>query len=148
MEKITIENIQAEWDIDCEMDGNNLDLESVKSAKLHAKYIDLYTTTKLKLNSSIAEKDILRGNLVKLFNGYMSPQELIKLEWDQWQKNVPNKYLMEELLKGDQRTIDLKLKVEYLEATLYLLDSILKVINGRSFHINNFIKHRSFITGM
>lgn len=147
MDKITIEYIKSEWEQECGIDGNILDLESSRSAKLHSKYIDFFTTTKLELNKKIAERDILRGNLVKLFNGYMGKEDLELLGWDQWQKLVPNRTLMEELIKGDKRTIDIRLKVEYLEAMLYLLDSILKVISSRSFHINNYIKDRSFKAG-
>ena len=143
----TIEEIQNLWDIDSNIDSNHLDDESVKTAKLHAKYISLLMNTKLRYSKTKVDYNTLRKNKFRYYRGELSKQELTDLGWDQWQYTKPLKNEMDEFLKGDSDITAMDLKLEYLTATIYLLESILKSISDRTWSIRNCISYKTFLAG-
>jgi hypothetical protein len=143
----TLNEIQALWDEDYQIDNNHLDDESVKTAKLHAKYIAILMDTKLRISKMRVDISLLKKNKFRYYRGELSRQELTDLGWDQWQYTKPLKNEMEQLLDGDSDLSLLKLKFEYLEASLYLLESIMKSISDRTWSIKNSIAFRTFISG-
>lgn len=143
----TIEEIQTLWDIDSSIDSNHLDDESVKTSKLHAKYISLLMATKLKYSKTKVEYNTLRKNKFRYYRGELSRQDLQELGWDQWQHPKPLKNEMDEILKGDSDITKMDLKLEYLTTTIYLLESILKAIADRTWSIKNCISYKSFLAG-
>jgi hypothetical protein len=143
----TIEEIQNLWDIDSSIDSNNLDNESVKTAKLHAKYISLLMNTKLRYSKTKVDYNTLRKNKFRYYRGELSKQELIELGWEQWQYTKPLKNEMDEFLKGDSDITAMDLKLEYLTSTIYLLESILKSIADRTWSIRNCISYKTFLAG-
>ena len=143
----TIDEIQTLWDIDSDIDSHHLDDESVKTPKLHAKYISLLMNTKLRFSKSKVDYNILRKNKFRYYRGELSKQELTDLNWDQWQYTKPLKNEMDEFLKGDSDITAMDLKLEYLTATIYLLESILKSIADRTWSIKNCITYKAFLAG-
>lgn len=144
----TITEIQDLWEQDCIIDNNHLDDESIKTAKLHAKYINMLMETKLGISKRKIEISTLRKNKYRYYKGEMTRQELSDLGWDQWLYAKPLKYELEQLLEGDSDLVALNLRMEYLEATLYLLESILKSIADRTWSIRNSISYKSFLAGI
>jgi len=143
----TLDEITALWDIDSTIDSNHLDDESVKTAKLHAKYISLLMNTKLRYSKTKVDVNTLRKNKFRYYRGELSKQELTELGWDQWQYTKPLKNEMDEFLKGDSDITAMDLKLEYLTATIYLLESILKSIADRTWSIRNCISYKTFLAG-
>lgn len=143
----TIEEIQNLWDIDSNIDSNHLDDESVKTAKLHAKYISILMNTKLRYSKSKVDYNTLRKNKFRYYRGELSKQELLDLGWQQWQFTKPLKNEMDEFLKGDEHITAMDLKIEYLTTTIYLLESILKSIADRTWSIKNCIQYKAFLAG-
>lgn len=143
----TIEEIKTLWDIDSIIEANHLDDESVKTAKLHAKYIALLMDVKLQLSKNKSEYNILRKNKFRYYRGELSKQELSDLKWEQWQYNKPLKNEMDEILKGDSDITAKDLKLEYITTTIYLLESILKSIADRTWSIKNCIQYKVFLSG-
>jgi hypothetical protein len=143
----TIEEIQTLWDIDSSIDSNHLDDESVKTAKLHSKYISLLMNTKLRYSKTKVDANTLRKNKFRYYRGELSKQELTDLGWDQWQYTKPLKNEMDEFLKGDSDITAMDLKLEYLTASIYLLESILKSIADRTWSIRNCIQYKAFLAG-
>jgi hypothetical protein len=144
----TITEIQDLWEQDCIIDNNHLDDESIKTAKLHAKYINILMETKLGISNRRIEISTLKKNKYRYYKGEMTRQELSDLGWDQWLYAKPLKYELEQLLEGDSDLVALNLRMEYLEATLYLLESILKSIADRTWSIRNSISYKSFLAGI
>jgi hypothetical protein len=144
----TITEIQDLWEQDCIIDNNHLDDESIKTAKLHAKYINILMETKLGISKRRIEISTLKKNKYRYYKGEMTRQELSDLGWDQWLYAKPLKYELEQLLEGDSDLVALNLRMEYLEATLYLLESILKSIADRTWSIRNSISYKSFLAGI
>jgi len=104
--------------------------------------------TKLGISKRKIEISTLRKNKYRYYKGEMTRQELSDLGWDQWLYAKPLKYELEQLLEGDSDLVALNLRMEYLEATLYLLESILKSIADRTWSIRNSISYKSFLAGI
>ena len=143
----TIDEIQNLWDIDSNIDSHHLDDESVKTSKLHSKYISLLMGTKLRFSKTKVDYNTLRKNKFRYYRGELSRQELLDLGWDQWQYTKPLKNEMDEFLKGDSDITAMDLKLEYLTASIYLLESILKSIADRTWSIRNCIQYKAFLAG-
>jgi len=144
---MTLDEIQDNWENDCDIDNNHLDTESVKTAKLHAKYIRLLVDAKLRISKLRTEYLELKKTKFRYYRGELSRQELNDLGWEQWQYAKPIKNEMEQLLDGDTDIVKLKMKIEYIETMIYLLESILKSISDRTWSIKNSISFKQFLAG-
>ena len=74
-----LDEILKMWGEDVTIDDLNLDVETTKSAKLHSKYLELFTLAKLQLRRNETELSKLRKNKWLYFSGKMTKQEMDKL---------------------------------------------------------------------
>jgi hypothetical protein len=144
---MTIEEILQEWDIDSEMDDNHIDNESIKVPKLHAKYIRHLIQAKLKNTKIQNEFNLLKKTKFRYYRGELSREELTELNWQQWQGVKPMKNEMEQFLDGDTDLNNIKVKIEYLNSMVYLLESILGQIKARDWQLKNVLEYKKFIAG-
>lgn len=144
---MTLDEIQANWELDCDIDTNHLDTESVKTAKLHSKYIKLLVDAKLRISKLRIEYQEIKKLKFRYYRGELSRQELTDLKWEQWQYAKPIKNEMEQLLDGDSDITKIKMKIEYIDTMIYLLESILKSIADRTWSIKNSITFKQFLAG-
>lgn len=144
---MTIEEILKEWDIDSEMDDNHIDNESIKVPKLHAKYIRHLIQAKLKNTKIQNEFNLLKKTKFRYYRGELSRDELAELNWQQWQGVKPMKNEMEQFLDGDIDLNNIKVKIEYLNSMVYLLESILGQIKARDWQLKNVLEYKKFIAG-
>ena len=98
---MNIEQLQEEWDKDCEIDDNYLGENSTATPKLHAKYVKILVQVKLKHTKLSSDYNLTRKNKFRYYRGELSRDELQDLQWDQWQGVKPIKNEMDEFLKGD-----------------------------------------------
>lgn len=145
---MTLEEIQQEWDNDCQIDDNYLGEQSTATPKLHAKYIKLLVNAKLKHTKLSADYSILRKNKFRYYRGELSRDELTQLGWEQWQGIKPIKNEMDEFLKGDNDLLMIEQRVSYLETMIYLLESILGQIKARDWQIKTGVEWKKFLAGM
>ena len=145
---MNIEQLQNEWDIDCQIDDNYLGENSTATPKLHAKYIKLLVNVKLKHTKIQSDYNILRKNKFRLYRGELSRDELTNLGWDQWQGVKPLKNEMDEFLSGDSELNTLRVKIDYLETMIYFLESILGQLKARDWQIKSHIEWKKFLAGM
>lgn len=140
--------LQEMWAKDCKIDELNLGKESVTTPNLHAKYLNLLTSTRLNLRK--AESDYLscRRKKYKYYRGEMTQQELDDEGWDQWQGNKPLKNEMDEFLQVDSDLIKFMDKVEYFKTIMFQLEQILRSLNSRTWDIKNCIEWSKFTNGM
>jgi hypothetical protein len=140
--------LQEMWSVDCKIDELNLGKESVSTPNLHAKYLNLLTSTKLNLRK--AESDYLscRRKKYRYYRGEMTQEELEEEGWAQWQGNKPLKNEMDEFLQVDSDLIKYMDKVEYFKTVLYQLEQILRSLNSRTWDIKNCIEWSKFTNGM
>lgn len=145
---MNIEQIQDMWETDAEIDDNYLGENSTATPKLHAKYIKLLVQAKLKLTKVQSDYNLMRKAKFRYYRGEMSREELTDLDWAQWQGVKPLKNEMDEFLTGDSDLNTLRVKIDYLETMIYLLESILGQIKARDWQIKSGIEWKRFLAGM
>ena len=145
---MNIEQLQEEWEKDCEIDDNYLGENSTATPKLHAKYLKLLVNVKLKHTKLSSDANILRKNKFRLYRGELSRDELTALGWEQWQGVKPLKNEMDEFLSGDTELNTLKVKIDYLETMIYFLESVLAQIKARDWQIKTAVEWKKFLAGM
>ena len=145
---MTLDDIQNEWDKDSYIDDNHLGETTTKTPKLHAKYVRILVNVKLKHTKLAADYNMLRKNKFRLYRGELSREELQNLGWDQWQGVKPLKNEMDEFLQGDNELNTLRVKIDYLETMIYLLESILGQIKARDWQIKTAVEWKRFLAGM
>ena len=145
---MTLDEIQNEWDKDAEIDENYLGETTVATPKLHAKYLRLLVGVKLKHTKLQSDYNQLRKNKFRYYRGELSREELQALEWQQWQGVKPLKNEMDEFLQGDTELNTMKVRTEYLETMIYLLESILGQLKARDWQIKTAVEWKRFLAGM
>lgn len=145
---MNIEQIQEMWEADCEIDDNYLGEHATKTPKLHSKYIKLLTGVKLKHTKLSSDYNMLRKAKFRYYRGELSREELTDLGWAQWQGVKPLKNEMDEFLTGDDDLNTLRVKIDYLETMIYLLESILGQIKARDWQLKTAVEWKKFLAGM
>jgi hypothetical protein len=145
---MNIEQLQDEWDKDCEIDDNYLGEHATKTPKLHAKYIRFLINVKLKHTKLQSDYNLLRKNKFRYYRGELSREELQALDWTQWQGIKPLKNEMDEFLSGDSDLNTLRVKIDYLETMIYFLESVLGQIKSRDWTIKTAVEWKKFLAGM
>ncbi len=145
---MTLDEIQNEWEKDAVIDDNYLGENATHTPKLHSKYLKLLIGVKLKYTKLQADYNQLRKNKFRYYRGELGREELQQLGWDQWQGVKPLKNEMDEFLAGDTELCTLKVRAEYLETMIYLLESILGQLKARDWQIKSAIEWKRFLAGM
>jgi hypothetical protein len=145
---MNIEQLQEHWDIDCQIDDNYLGENSTATPKLHAKYLKMLVTVKLKHTKYQSDYNLLRKNKFRYYRGELSRDELNNLQWQQWQGVKPLKNEMDEFLTGDEELNAMRTRIDYLETMIYFLESVLGQIKARDWQIKSGIEWKKFLAGM
>lgn len=143
----TIEQLLQEWDEDSVMDDNHISDESIKVPKLHSKYVRHLINAKLKLTKLQNDFNNLKKTKFRYYRGELTREELTSLGWDQWQGVKPMKNEMDQFLDGDTDLNNIKIKIEYINSMIYLLESILGQVKARDWQIRNIIENKKFLSG-
>lgn len=142
-----LEQIKEQWREDCIIDDVDISYASIKSSKLHSKYLDFLLDFKQKLQVNKSRYKILRKIKFKYYRGELSRDELIEYGLEQYQGTKPLKNEVGELLDGDDDLVKLEDKIEYYTIGVQFLESIMKQIASRNFEIKNFIDYEKFKAG-
>ena len=141
---IDLESLQKMWEEDSEIDKDNLHDESLKIPQLHAKYFDLYNTIFLLRKKADQQRKNIRHERYEYFSGKSDPDVYIK---DPFPKKIRDKDTMQKYLDADGKLSNSSLKIEYYDTMLTYIESILKVIQNRTFQIKNAIEWHKFQSG-
>ena len=144
---MNIEQLHDLWDVDCALDDNHLDRESVRTPNLHAKYLRHLIQHKMKLAALAVDYDTLRQKKFRYYRGEMGKVELEELSWSQWQGIKPLKNEMMEFLEGDVDLNRVSIKREYINCMVQAIEAILGQIKARDWQIRNAIEIKKFISG-
>lgn len=144
---MNLDELQEAWALDCQIDDDHLDRESVTTPKLHSKYLNFLIAYKLKTTKMKADYNTLRQQKFRYYRGELSRDELTDLGWAQWQGIKPLKNEMEEFLGGDRDLNTMEIKVQYLQSIVEFLESIMNQIKARDWQIRNSIEWKKFISG-
>ena len=76
-----LKSIHNMWTKDCHIDSMHLDDASRQSPLLHAKYLELLSTSKLQLKKVEMEQKVLLKQKWLYYNGKMDQQSIEDLGW-------------------------------------------------------------------
>ena len=142
---VTLETLQEMWEKDSKMDRDNLHEESLNIPSLHAKYFELYNTLFLLRKKAEQQRKNIRHERYEYFSGKADPEVYQK---DPFAKKIRDKDTMQKYLDADEKLSNSSLKIDYYDTMLVYLESILKVIQNRTFQIKNAIEFMKFNSGL
>jgi len=140
-----LDTIQKMWMEDSKIDIDNLHTESLNIPILHAKYFDLYNNIVLLKKKAEQQKKNIRHERYEYFSGKADPEVYVE---NPFPKKIRDKETMQKYLDADDKLSSVSLKVEYYETMLNYLESILKVIQNRTYQIKNAIEFIRFQSGL
>ena len=143
---MTLDELRAAWQSDCEIDQNDLGTASARSPNLHAKYLDELIQYKLRMTKIQNEIIEYRVKRQKYFRGEMTREELKEAGWDQWQYKTL-KSEVDGLIDADPEYQKMSTREQYIKTVIYFLESVLGEIRSRSFTIKNIVTWQQFRAG-
>ena len=142
---LNLEAIQEMWEKDAKIDRDNLHEESLNIPSLHAKYFELYNTIFLLRKKAEQQRKNIRHERYEYFSGKADPEVYQK---DPFGKKIRDKDTMTKYLDADEKLSNSSLKIDYYDTMLVYLESILKVIQNRTYQIKNAIEFMRFNAGL
>lgn len=148
---IKVEDILEMWKRDSLIDEMNLDESSRDSAKMHSKYLELLTTSRLQLKRKEMQQQTLLKDKWSYYTGTMTKQEMDDRGWDYDPYKGGKKPLKSDLDYFFESDPDLqrnKAQIDYIKITIETLESIMTNISWRHQNIKNIIEWRKFTSGV
>lgn len=145
-----LENIIEMWKKDAVIDEMNLGEASRESAKLHSKYLELYSVNKLKLKKQQLDFKVLLRDKWSHYNGKLSKEEIDEKGWDYDPMNglTVLKSDMDKWYDADPLIQEAQLKIEYTKEMVDSLKEIMDNIKWRHQSIKNAIEWHKFTSGV
>lgn len=145
-----LQTILDMWKKDSIIDEMALDESSRDSAKLHGKYLEIYSVNKLRLKKQEAEFRVLLKDKWLHYNGKMSQEEIDKKGWDYDPLGglTVLKGDMDYYYDSDPIIQKAKAAIDYTEEICSVLKEILENVKWRHQNIKNMIEWRKFTSGI
>ena len=140
-----LDTIQEMWEKDAKIDRDNLHDESLNIPSLHAKYFQIYNTIFLPRKKAEQQRKNIRHERYEYYSCKADPDVYIQ---NPFPKKIRDKDTMTKYLDADEKLSNASLKIEYYDTMLTYLESILKVIQNRTYQIKNAIEFMRFNAGM
>jgi hypothetical protein len=141
---IDIEMIQSMWEKDSKMDPDNLHTESLNIPVLHSKYFGIYNNITLLKKRAEQQRKNIRHERYEYYSGKADPEVYIE---NPFPKKIRDKDTLQKYLDADNKLVSINLKIDYYETLLNYIESILKVIQNRTYQIKNAIEFIKFQAG-
>ena len=146
---MNLEVILNDWKKDCVIDESHLDKSSIDIAKLHAKYLQLLSISKLQLKKTELKQKILLKDKWLYYNDKMTQEQIEEKGWEYDPFNGMK------VMKGDMNhyydsDIDIQKseeRVTYYKTLVETLQEIVSNINWKHQTIGNIIKWKQFEAG-
>ena len=148
---INLEQILEMWKNDAVIDDVCLDGETIKSSKLHAKYLELFSMAKLMLKKKEMEQESMKKDKWLYYNGKMSQEDMDNRKWkyDPFDgMTKPLKSDMDMYYSTDEDMVRIKAQIDYQKTIIDTLEEIMGNIRWRHTHIKNILDFKKFTSGM
>jgi hypothetical protein len=142
---IDLDTIQKMWEEDAKIDPDNLHTESLNIPKLHAKYFEIYNNTFLLRKKADQQKKNIRHDRYEYYSGKADPETYVE---NPFPKKIRDKDTLQKYLDADEKLSSVCLKIDYYDTMLVYIESILKVIQNRTYQIKNAIEFMRFNAGL
>jgi len=147
--KLDLNSILEMWKEDCQISEFKLVEESRKTPSLHAKYLEIYSLTKLKLRKAELDQKTLLKEKWEYYNGKMDQETIQEKGWkfDPFDGLKILKGDMERYYDADTDIQESEEKVTYYKTIISTLDEIINNLKWRHSTIKNMIDWRRFESG-
>ncbi len=146
-----LNDILMMWKKDAVIDDVCLDDETLKSSKLHAKYLELFSMAKLMLKKKEMEYVSMKKNKWLYYNGKMTKDDMDKNKWkyDPFDgMSKPMKSDMDMYYSTDEDLVKIKAQIDYQKTIVETLEEIMGNIRWRHTHVKNILEFKKFTSGM
>jgi len=141
---MNLENLQEMWKTDSVLHETLHDEDSIKIPQLHMKYMEYHNTyTLMKKDRELELKRLLKEKW--LYYKGKAPSSVYKEMPFDLKLTTKEEILM--FIEADDDVQKVQYKVDYIEQVLFFLDSVLRMINNRTYHIKNAIEWKKFNAG-
>tara|TARA_B100000902_G_scaffold170503_1_gene164951 strand:+ start:81 stop:518 length:438 start_codon:yes stop_codon:yes gene_type:complete len=141
---LDLDMIQKMWEEDSKIDLDNLHTESINIPKLHAKYFEIYNNIVLLKKKAEQQRKNTRHERYEYFSGKADPEVYVK---NPFPKKIRDKDTMQKYLDSDESLSSVSLKIDYYDTILNYIESILKVVQNRTYQIKNAVEFMKFQAG-
>ncbi len=133
------------WRSDSKLDDDLHDNDSIAIPQLHMKYMEFHNTYSLmKKDRELELKRLLKEKW--LYYKGKAPAAMYKeMPFD---LKLTAKDEVSMFIEADLDVQKVQYKLDYIEQVLFFLDGVLRMINGRTYHIKNAIEWKRFQSGM
>lgn len=148
---IDLETIHKMWESDSHIKENDLDIASIDTCKMHAKYLELFNMARLSLKKRELELSELKQDKWRYFAGKMTKEEMDERKWDYDPFKGSTKPMKSELshyIDSDKDIQKVQLKIEYSKIVAEALEEIIGTLRWRHQTIRNILEFRKFQAGM
>lgn len=148
---MSLNDILKSWEKDSVIDESALDDDSIKTSKLHSKYLEIYSLSKLQLKKKEFDLQKILKDKWLYYTGKMTKTDMDERGWpyDPFQgMTKPLKSEMNMYYDTDEDVVKAKSAIEYQKTIVDTLEEIMNNIRWRHSHIKNIIEFRKFTSGM
>jgi len=147
---MNLENVLEMWKKDNVIDEMALDESSRATAKLHSKYLEIYSVSRLKLKQLELDFKVLLRDKFNHYNGKLTQDELNEKGWEYDPLNglTVLKSDMDKYYDSDPIIQEMQKRIAYQEELCSTLKEILDSIKWRHQTIKNMIEWRKFTSGI
>ena len=142
-----LEEIQALWEKNSQIDRTELGEESLKIAQYHSIYFKIYSDERLLLKKLEQQYRILLKIKFEYYNGNLSQEELKQYGWSPFSLRVL-KTDLQIYIDSDTDIHTSQIKLEYQKEKINYLENIIKALNNRNYQIKNAIDWSKFMNGI
>ena len=111
----------------------------------NSKYFELYNTIFLLRKKAEQQRKNIRHERYEYFSGKADPEVYID---NPFPKKIRDKDTLQKYLDADDKLSNSNLKIDYYDTMLVYIESILKVVQNRTFQIKNAIEFMRFNSGL
>ena len=140
-----LDTIQKMWEQDSNIDPDNLHTESLNIPILHSKYFDIYNNIILLKKKAEQQRKNIRHDRYEYYTGKADPDVYVD---NPFPKKIRDKETLQKYLDADEKLSQVCLKIEYYDTMLNYIESILKMIQNRTYQIKNAIEFVRFTAGL
>jgi hypothetical protein len=142
-----LKQIREMADKDLPIDETSLDRESLRIPLLHNKYLNILHDEKLLLQKYRIDFQKLQKIKWEYFTGKLDEETLKQKGWEPFALRIL-KQDVELYMNADEELLGLQAKMQYQEEKVSYVESIIKGLNTRQYHIRDAISWRKFINGV
>ena len=147
---LTLDDVLESWKKDAIIDELNLDETSKQTARLHAKYLELLSVTRLRLKQKEMEQKVLLRDKWLHFNGKLDKETIDKYGWpyDPFNGLKIMKSDMEYYFNSDPELQKQESQIAYLKTLVETLQEIMENLKWKHQTIKNILEWRKFTSGV